>query len=412
MIRINDFYNTLLETSSDYEKGAKIDFANIKEFQLAAASNGEVFVDEFGVFSKIREKLKAYYPERIWRRKLAETLHEFSQYAQSNYPRMMARGDVITAQLCVGKAVECTMDLVYLLHRQYAPYYKWKKNGMNDFILSRKILPILEEIVKLPVQVKAWEGIKYHSSVVNKKDKCVDLFEAIALILLKELRKQSLVSGTDPFLERYVRQVMDGKNIELVEAIVEMEWKQFDKVKNEGGRADCQDNFPTFSIMRKSQYLTWTEELLKSFYEDLNLADKNGWNLIMEKYARMMQSTNPERYREFEKDLPVLSDKRIAIQEEIIKIQVSWMETFANDYPLMAGNARSIRSEEDHAYNTSYETYLRGEISTYSEKTFLLYSGFIVSLLKEERNLAKEIMEQTAKLYGYESLEDAEKKLK
>jgi hypothetical protein len=88
------------------------------------------------------------------------------------------------------------------------------------------------------------------------------------------------------------------------------------------------------------------------------------------------------------------------------------MEIFAKAYPNMAGNARSIRTQEDSEYNTSYETYLRGEISTYSENTFILYSSFIISLLKEDRNLAKDIMEHTAKLYGYESLEDAEGKLK
>lgn len=124
-----------------------------------------------------------------------------------------------------------------------------------------------------------------------------------------------------------------------------------------------------------------------------------------------MKSTNPEKYLQLEKELPVLSEKRNEIQEEIIKIQVSWMEEFARKYPKMAGNARSIRTSEDSEYNTSYETYLRGEISTYSENTFILYSSFIISLLKQNRNLAKEIMENTAKLYGYDSLEDAEAKL-
>ena len=199
--------------------------------------------------------------------------------------------------------------------------------------------------------------------------------------------------------------------IELVDKIVELEWKQFDKVKNEGGRADCQDNWGTFSIMRKSQYLAWTEDLLASFYNDLLMAEAKGWNLIMEKYARMMQSTAPEKYAELEKELPVLNEDRITIQEAIIKIQVSWMEEFATKYPKMAGNARSIRTEEDNAYNTSYETYLRGEMSTYSENTFVLYGRFITELLREGRNLAYEIMRNTAELYGYESVEDAESKL-
>lgn len=411
VFRINDFYSQILELNQNYEKQFSIDYNRVEEFQLAAATNGAVFTDQLGVFTTIREKLLAYYPEQVWRRKLAQSLHEFSQYAQSNYPRMMARGDVLTAQICVGKAVESTMDIIYLLNHRYAPYYKWKKKGMEKFLVSDRLLPLLNEIVRLPVQTEAWKETAYLSSKVNRNDKCVELFEKVASILLEELKRKALVSGNDPFLERYIHHVLEGKNIDLVEKIIALEWKQFDLVKNEGGRADCQDNYQTFSIMRKSQYLTWPEELLISFLQDLQQAEQKGWNLIMEKYARMMKSTNPEKYLAFEKDLPVLSEKRISIQEEIIKIQVAWMETFAEEYPKMAGNARSIRTIEDSEYNTSYETYLRGEISTYSEKTFILYSKFIVSLLKEQRNLAEEIMEHTAKLYGYESLKEAEEKL-
>ena len=124
-----------------------------------------------------------------------------------------------------------------------------------------------------------------------------------------------------------------------------------------------------------------------------------------------MKSTNPEKYMSFEKDLPVITEERNAIQEEIIKIQVAWMEEFAEKYPKMAGNARSIRTSEDTEFNTSYETYLRGEMGTYSESTFVLYSGFIVSMLKQNRNLAIEIMENTAKLYGYDSLKRAERRM-
>lgn len=197
----------------------------------------------------------------------------------------------------------------------------------------------------------------------------------------------------------------------LVEQIVALEWQQFDQVKNEGGRADCQDDFMTFSIMRKSQYLTWDTELLESYLRDLEEANATGWNLIMEKYARMMKSTASLQYEKLKAQLPVRSDKRIAIQEAIIQIQVTWMEEFAKKYPQMAQNARSIHTSEDTAYNTSYETYLRGEMGCYSEETFILYGRFIANLLKEGKNLAYETMNHTALLYGYESVEEAEKLL-
>ena len=408
---INEFYNRLLGTNCNFEKSFSFEYENVNEFSLAAATNGEVFRDDLGTFSAVREKLLQYYPEETWRKKMAQCLHDFSQYAQSNYARMMARKDVVSANLCKMKAVETVMDLLYLLQRKYAPYYKWKKKGLEKNAFSLKVLAVIEKIAELPNQTQAWEKVKYSAAAINTQDECVGLFEEVAGMLLEEMKRQDLVSGEDLFLESYIGQILKGKNMDIVEKIVELEWKQFDKVKNEGGRADCQDNWGTFSIMRKSQYLAWTEELLESFYQDLLAAECKGWNLIMEKYARMMESTCPEKYKEFEKDLPKISEERIDIQEEIIKIQVAWMEEFAGKYPKMAGNARSIRTSEDTAYNTSYETYLRGEISTYSENTFLLYGRFITELMKENRNLAYEIMENTAKLYGYSSVEDAERKI-
>ena len=82
---------------------------------------------------------------------------------------------------------------------------------------------------------------------------------------------------------------------------------------------------------------------------------------------------------------------------------------FANKYPKLSVRARSIHTYEDTEYNTSYETYLRGEISTYSDKMLQLFAGFVAGLLKEERNLSFIIMENTAKLYGYDSLETLNK---
>ncbi|MDO5155414.1 MAG: DUF4125 family protein [Eubacteriales bacterium] len=195
---------------------------------------------------------------------------------------------------------------------------------------------------------------------------------------------------------------------ELVNRIIAMEWAAFDKVDNLGGRAGCQDDESTFSIMRKSQYLTWTEELLTSFYMDFVEANNKGWNLITEKYGRMMESTAPEEYFKLKEHFPVCSEQKRAIVNQIAEIQVEWMEEFAKEYPCMAGNARTIRSETDHLYNTSYETYLKGELLTYSDRTLGLYGQWIVSLHQNNQNLAELIMTNTALLYGYESLQAAE----
>ena len=379
------------------------------ECKLAEKVNGEIFRDELGLFTQRRKELLEYYPEEVWRRKLANYLHEFSQYGQSNYARMMAREDYLTAGLCIGKAIESAMDIAYVLWRQYAPYYKWKRKGLEKFEEMQDVLWICEELSLLFCQQKAWENKKYSSSQLNTDDKCVVLLETLARTLLEELKARKLVKGTDVFLENYIGQILEGER-QLVDKIVELEWKQFDKVQNEGGRASCQNDLGTFDIMRQSQYLTWNRELLESYYNDLLQAEQSGWNLITEKYARMMKSTAPEKYAELEASLPVRSEERERITEEIVKIQVAWMEEFAEKFPKMAQDARSIHTYEDTEYNTSYETYLRGELGTYGEETFVLYGRFIASLLQEGRNLAYETMNNTARMYGYESVEDAEEK--
>ena len=87
------------------------------------------------------------------------------------------------------------------------------------------------------------------------------------------------------------------------------------------------------------------------------------------------------------------------------------MEKFAAAYPYLAGRGRVIHSSEDTEGNTSYETYLRGEVSTYSDKMLLLYLLFVLDLYKKGKNLSELIMRFTTAMYGYASLEAAEKKL-
>lgn len=197
----------------------------------------------------------------------------------------------------------------------------------------------------------------------------------------------------------------------MIDEVIKLEWEQFDKTQNEGGRASCQNDFNTFNIMRKSQFLVYGKELLESYYNDLIEANKCGRNLITEKYARMMASTAPDEYRKIEPMLPKIGLEQIAHIENITKLQVSMMVEFANNYPKMAQNARNIHTYEDSEYNTSYETYLRGEMLSYSYKSVLLYEKMLEDFKAAGRNIAKEIMTNTALLYGYNSLEHAEESL-
>lgn len=411
---IKRFYSKLLGVQEEDVATSTFSYWMCNEEQLAAATNGRLFRDDLGAFYMVRSKLLEHYPDQHFRRKLAQEIHIFSQCAQSNYPRMMARGDQLSANLCINKAIESVMNILYLLNKKYAPYYKWKRKGLENLKGAERVIALLDTISDTPCQKKAWEETVYSSTSINTDDRIVVLFENVAHEILQFLKAKGLVSKNDLFLETHISEIINGKPVvsdqrqELIIKVMQLEWKQFDKVHNEGGRAVCQDDYETFKIMRLSQYMIWPENLLHRFYDDLQNAEKKGWNLITEKYGRMMKNTAPAQYKLIEGRFPIISEERNRLQETIIRVQVDWMEQFANEFPAISSGSRKIHSYEDSPYETSYETYLRGEISTYSNETFIQYTEFITDAMKNGRNIVREIIKNTVVLYGYKSLEDAE----
>lgn len=132
-----------------------------------------------------------------------------------------------------------------------------------------------------------------------------------------------------------ISDVIDGHDTaNLVESIIKLEWNQFQQTNNEGGRASCQGNWPMFHQMRASQFMTWPEELLRSYRSDLQEADRVGRNLVTEKYGRMMQSTYPQEYcANIAPYIPRISANRNVLQEGIITVQVSWARDFRERFP-------------------------------------------------------------------------------
>lgn len=197
--------------------------------------------------------------------------------------------------------------------------------------------------------------------------------------------------------------------MDLVEEVIRREWDQFQRTENEGGRASCQGNWPMFHQMRASQFMTWPEDLLRSYLDDLDEANRVGRNLVTEKYARMMASTAPDEYRErIEPFIPRLSDERIARQERVIDVQVAWARDFRGRYPKLGAAMRVLTTAEDTLEDTSFETYLRGELGTYSDHTMALYEAMVENLQAAGRNLTEQTVANTVRLGGFADLEEAE----
>ena len=97
---------------------------------------------------------------------------------------------------------------------------------------------------------------------------------------------------------------------ELERQIVEKEWLMFQQVQGVNGRAACQDDWTTFLIMRLSQFEGWDTDVLESYFEDIVQAEAQERNLIMEKYAYMMEETDPVYFLSIKELLPEISEEK------------------------------------------------------------------------------------------------------
>ena len=179
LLNIEDFYFKFIgstnppQTINDWQK--------IPETALATVTNGEVFIDNLGEFTKIREQLLNYYPEAIRQNKIATRLMNISQHGQYNYVRCLKRNDLVSANQCLYLFVDEVIHLVFLLNRRYKIFYKWANRALLDLkILGNKIHKLLQDMVF------AQNKIPY----VRK----------ICKVLADELRNQNLTNCESEFL--------------------------------------------------------------------------------------------------------------------------------------------------------------------------------------------------------------------
>lgn len=396
VMKISEFYRSLLGASS-YEQ---IDWRNVDDYSLATSVNGEVFTDEEGIFSNFRNKLKQGYPQEIRFLKLAEDVARVSQTGQYNYFRMLDRGERLTADRMLSDCIGNIMKLWHHLYNSYPPHDKWLYKSCMQLENGKEVCRMLTSL---------HHCMREDDS--RAKEGAETIMETLGEYLARELYAKDYISDVDAYLDSHTEELLKKASFaiysdeELVDRIVRLEFQAFDEVKHEGHRAGCQDDWFTFSIMRKSQYLTWDRTMLMQYLYDFDREYNKGHNLITEKYGRMMESASPEKYRELEKHFPRLTEQKRTIIEQIVAVQMNMVEEFAKDYPKIAGNARNLHTYEDNLLDTSYETYLRGEISTYSDKMLQLYGRYVVRCVSTGINIARQTIENTAGLYGYSGLE-------
>lgn len=141
VIRMSDFFEA--KTGSRDGSLSVGQWLSLPDYALKEAVNGAVFCDNYGEFSRIREKLW-YYPEDIRLKKLSGHLLLMGQAGQYNYGRCVKRGETGAAQIAVFEFAKSAMQAIFLLKKEYAPYYKWSfralgKLGEDAFVLSKQL---------------------------------------------------------------------------------------------------------------------------------------------------------------------------------------------------------------------------------------------------------------------------------
>lgn len=107
------------------------EWRRIPETSLAVATNGAVFVDPSGEFSRIRGHLLDFYPEDVRLKKIASRCMTIAQAGQYNLPRCAQRRELVAARCAEARFCADVLSLVFLLNRRYAPFYKWRHRAVQ-----------------------------------------------------------------------------------------------------------------------------------------------------------------------------------------------------------------------------------------------------------------------------------------
>lgn len=209
---VRQFYSNILNIDCDAEKPflSEQQWYDLDHSCLKTATNGEIFRDDPGVFTAFRRYLEGYYPDRVWRKRIAEQLHEYASAFQVNYARCMTRGDTVAAELCRAKGLSAAMELYFLLKREYPPYYKWTFRALGELDAEGEFSSKLRELSLEQLRTEAWKGTRYLPNRLNYKDRIVSLSEEIASEIEQLLAESGLIRMKGRYLEAHVGEVLDG----------------------------------------------------------------------------------------------------------------------------------------------------------------------------------------------------------
>ena len=124
------------------------DWFYIPEDNLSVCTSGRVFTDPLGEFSNIRKELLAFYPDDVCLVKIAGRCMSAGQSGQYNYQRCLQRLDHFSMRIAETEFCSSIISIIYLINRQYKPYYKWQLPGVADLpIFGREVAELISSLI-------------------------------------------------------------------------------------------------------------------------------------------------------------------------------------------------------------------------------------------------------------------------
>lgn len=148
----------------------------IPDGNLAVVTNGKVFLDRLGEFTKWRKILSAGYPRDIVLKKMAYCCYIIMQTGQYNFPRMVQRKYHCAAAIVETEFIIAALRLTYYLNNGYPPFYKWLQPLVSKLpVLGYEAFQYSEAMASLSNQ---------HPDQLQKKNEiiklwCSELMDAI-----------------------------------------------------------------------------------------------------------------------------------------------------------------------------------------------------------------------------------------
>ena len=176
---------------------------------FAEATNGEVFRDDLGEFTKIRNEILHGMPEDVRIKKIGSCALKAAQSGQYNYARCLAHGEEGAAMLALCEFVTNAIELAFLLNRKHCPYYKWALRSMDGLDKFAELKQPLEFLLTADND-KAGQSVK--KAIV----------EDISLALANEINAQFDLGVEGGFLEPYAYAIQkriknsDIRNLHIV----------------------------------------------------------------------------------------------------------------------------------------------------------------------------------------------------